>query len=278
MPGFLIDLDGTLYNGNDAIPAARRFISLLRQHKLPFLLLTNNSSRTPQDIAKHLLNVCGIEVLANEIFSSAMATARYVADQDRQSLVYFIGENGLEHALMEAGLNIISGCNQTNAHFDEKLHKLGLPKFVVQGIDRKFSYALLQQAMYFISAGAISINTNPDLHLPTENGWAPGSGSIAAAIKAASGVEPIVIGKPMPIIMNYAIEMIGLPANNIWVIGDNLRTDIRGGKDANCQTALVLTGLATAENVQQQIADSGVKPDLICADLNEFISRIIALP
>ncbi|UUZ84109.1 HAD hydrolase-like protein [Paenibacillus sp. P26] len=110
--------------------------------------------------------------------------------------------------------------------------------------------------------------------MPWNGELTPGAGTIAAAIERASGCSPVVIGKPSPIIMQYAIARLGLPAEDIWAVGDNLNTDIRGGRDSGRRTALVLTGLADASNVEEQIAAADVQPDLICADLRELAGRI----
>jgi 4-nitrophenyl phosphatase len=258
MVGFLIDLDGTLYAGHRPIPHALEFITLLQQKKLPFLLLTNNSTRLPEEVAAHLLEVSGIQVTASDIFTSAQAAARYIADQQQHALVYCIGEKGLFHAIQEAELQIVDPSDSIK------------PDFVVQGIDRQFTYQKLEKAVQYIAAGAKFINTNPDHLLPSGGRPYPGAGSIAAAITTASQVDPVIIGKPSSIIMNYAIEIIGLPPADIWVVGDNIRTDIGGGKLVGCRTALVLTGLATAENLQQQIDATQIQPDLISADLKSL--------
>jgi 4-nitrophenyl phosphatase len=263
MIGFLIDLDGTLYSGSNPIPQAYEFITILQQKKLPFLLLTNNSSRLPEEVAAHLHEVSGIEVTAAEIFTSAQAAARYVADQLQHASVYCIGENGLQQAIEAAGLTIVDPTDDTAA-----------PDFVVQGIDRQFTYTKLEKAVQFITGGAAFINTNPDHLLPSGDRPHPGAGSIAAAIATASQLNPIIIGKPSSIIMNYAIERIGLPFSDIWVVGDNIRTDIGGGMLVGCRTALVLTGLATANNFQLQIEASQIQPDLVCADLMELAARL----
>jgi 4-nitrophenyl phosphatase len=259
MIGFLIDLDGTLYSGHNAIPQALDFITLLQQKKLPFLLLTNNSSRLPEEVAAHLHEVTGIEVSTDAIFTSAQAAAQYITNQQKQASVYCIGEKGLQHAI-EAEGHILTAATT--------------PNFVVQGIDRKFTYEKLEKAVQYITEGAIFINTNPDHLLPSGERPHPGAGSLAAAIEMASQVKPIVIGKPSSIIMNYALERMGLPAADVWVIGDNIHTDIGGGKLVGCLTALVLTGLATAENVQQQIEASLIQPDLICLHLKELAEEL----
>ncbi|MEW9702908.1 TIGR01457 family HAD-type hydrolase [Paenibacillus sp. SI8] len=256
MTGFLIDLDGTLYRGHEPIPHAAAFIRLLNDNRLPYLLVTNNSSRTPEQVSEHMHEL-GIEVPADAVYTSAQAAAQYMAEQRQGSRVHMIGEAGLEIALAAAGFQLTTET----------------PDYVVQGIDRSFTYAKLAEAVGHLHHGATYVLTNPDRMLPSDGGLMPGAGSLAASITAASGVEPVVIGKPSPIIMAYAIERLGLPAADIWVIGDNAATDIRGGAVSGCRTALVLTGVATAANVQAQLASAGVTPDLICDDLLDFVRQ-----
>lgn len=253
MPGFLIDLDGTLYRGGARIEHAAEFIGWLRERRLPYLFVTNNSSRTPQQVAEHLRKM-DIPAEADDVITTGQAAAEYIIRQGRGRNVYMIGERGLEQALREAGLTLTED----------------RPDFVVQGIDRQFTYRKLELAVAHIAAGAVSVLTNPDHLLPTEDGPKPGAGSIAAAIRQASGREPVLIGKPSPIVMNCAIERIGLPADEIWVIGDNLSTDIAGGKAVGCRTALVLTGITAPDNANERIRETGIAPDVIAAHLREF--------
>ncbi|NEW08547.1 TIGR01457 family HAD-type hydrolase [Paenibacillus sp. SYP-B3998] len=256
MIGFLIDLDGTLYRGREPIPHAAAFIRLLNDNHLPYLLVTNNSSRTPQQVAEHMHEL-GIEVTPDAVYTSSQAAAQYMAEQRHGSRVHVVGEAGLQIALEAAGFLLTEET----------------PDFVVQGIDRSFTYTKLTEAVRHIKNGAAYVLTNPDRMLPSDGGLMPGAGSLAASITSASGVEPVVIGKPSPIIMNYAIARLGLPPADVWVIGDNAATDIRGGAVAGCRTALVLTGVATAENVQAQLESAGVTPDMICEDLQDFIRK-----
>lgn len=258
MPGFIIDLDGTMFAGQDPIPYADEFIFSIREKGWPFLYLTNNSTVNPGQVARKLHSITGIEASDREVLTSAVSAARYITERNRGSRVFCIGEAGLLEAMEEAGLELV----ETS------------PDYVVQGLDRSFTYARLEQAVRHIRAGAAFIQTNPDHLLPTEIGPIPGAGSIAAAIRTASETEPVVIGKPSRIIMDYAIERIGLPAEDIWVIGDNIRTDIGGGAAAGCRTALTLTGLATPGNVESLIRESGIRPDLVCANLMELYRKL----
>lgn len=258
MNGFLIDLDGTLYRGHEPIPGAAAFLQWLQQEQLPYLLVTNNSSRTPEQVAEHL-QALGMKVPAAAVYTSSQAAAQYLTEQRAGQRVHMIGEDGLRIALDAAGFAMDGATT---------------PDYVVQGIDRSFTYGKLTEAVRHLKHGATYVLTNPDRLLPSDGGLMPGAGSLAASITAASGVEPVVIGKPSPIIMAYAIDRLGLPSADVWVIGDNVHTDIRGGAMAGCRTALVLTGVATPDNVHEQLASAGLTPDLVCTDLPHFIAQL----
>jgi 4-nitrophenyl phosphatase len=258
MPGFIIDLDGTMFAGKEPIPYADQFISSIRAKGWPYLYLTNNSTANPGQVADKLRSITGIDTSGSEVLTSAGSAARYITEQNRGSRVFCIGESGLHEALEEAGLELVES----------------EPDFVVQGIDFSFTYSKLEQAVRHIRAGASFIQTNPDHLLPMDRGPIPGAGSIAAAIRTASETEPVVIGKPSRIIMDYGIERVGLPAQDIWVIGDNIRTDIGGGIAAGCRTVLTLTGLATPANVETLIRETGIRPDRTCAHLMELFETL----
>lgn len=253
---FLIDLDGTMYAGGSPIPHAAEFIRKLKQRSLPYLFVTNNSSRTPEAVADHLCRL-GIEAEANEVVTSAQATARYVSEQRRGHRVYVIGEDGLRTALTEAGLELVED----------------RPDFVVQGIDREFSYRKLEAAVGFVASGAEYVLTNPDRLLPSDGRLAPGAGAISGSIQAALQIAPIVIGKPSARIMQFALERLNGPSE-VWAVGDNPSTDIGAGHAAGLRTALVCTGIATPLNVTELLAKAPVKPDLVCRDLSELLQRL----
>lgn len=259
--GLIIDLDGTMYQGKQMIPYADRFIQTLRERDIRFLFLTNNSSRPPEQVADHLGEM-GIPATKEEIYTAAIAAARYIKRQKNDAIVYVVGEGGLVQAIREEGLRIVE---------DESTEQ---PDFVVQGIDRQFTYDRMARAVQFIRDGAAYVQTNPDLLLPTDGGFIPGAGSIGAAIQAASGAVPVVIGKPSTIIMNDAISILGLPAERIWVVGDNVSTDIKAGVMAGCRTALPLTGLTTRDNLEEMLERAGVTPDLTGDDLASLLDDI----
>ncbi|GGF94268.1 TIGR01457 family HAD-type hydrolase [Paenibacillus aceti] len=249
---YLIDLDGTLYHGSRMIPGADRLITGLQAAGIPYLFVTNNSSRTPAEVAASLQSM-GIPAGEAEVCTSAVAAAQYIAKQYPGSTVAPIGETGLLEALREAGVE-----------YDEE-H----PDVVIQGIDRSFTYEKLTKAARLISGGARYVLTNPDLLLPSQDGLMPGAGTIAAAIKAATGSEPVVIGKPSGILMKFAIDRLGLRNEEVAVIGDNMLTDISAGVNAGCGTILTLTGVTTEHNLEKYVASAGIRPDVICWDLEE---------
>jgi len=255
--GFIIDLDGTLYRGSEPLPHAAAFIDALRTAGAPYVLMTNNSTRTPREVADHL-NRMGIPARPGDVLTSAQATVRYLDGLHAGKNVYCIGEKGLVTALEEAGYAL------TDRAAD----------FVVQGLDRAFSYAKLQKAMDLILAGARFVLTNPDVRLPTEDGFFPGAGSIAAAIETAAGVSPVVIGKPSAVIMEFALEMIGLPASDVWMVGDNVRTDMVAGRNASCRTALLFTGITDEASWPALAAETGVACDFAGRHLGEFMAHV----
>ncbi|SFE59131.1 4-nitrophenyl phosphatase [Paenibacillus algorifonticola] len=257
MRGLLIDLDGTLYHGKRRIDGADALLRKLKELNLPYRFVTNNSSATPGDVAERL-NRMDIPAEAQDVCTSAQAAAEYVASVKPGASVFVIGEAGLRAAIEGAGLRLT----------EEQ------PDFVIQGIDRELSYSRLSLAVRYIHGGAPFILTNPDLLLPSEGGLMPGAGSIGAMLQAAGGKEPIVIGKPSSILMDYSLKQLGLPAADTWVIGDNLATDIAAGRASGCGTLLVLTGLTTEQNYKQYSERAGCEPDKICRNLDELISYI----
>ncbi|EFM12090.1 HAD-superfamily hydrolase, subfamily IIA [Paenibacillus curdlanolyticus YK9] len=255
--GLLLDLDGTLYHGSRMIAGADRLIEQLIRTNIPFRYVTNNSSLTPSAFADRLQGM-GIAATAKEVCTSAEAAAAYIAQVKPRARVFVIGESGLRQAVEEAGLTIVEeGAD-----------------FVVQGLDRDLSYNKIARAVDQLLSGAESIMTNPDLLIPTEHGLQPGAGSIGAMIQAASGKTPTVIGKPSSILMNFALNSLGVSASQTWMVGDSLATDIAAGKAVGCGTALVLTGLTTADNFESYAAKTGCRPDVICADLDALSSYI----
>lgn len=248
--GYLLDLDGTVYRGNRAIPEAVRFVEYLKQSGLPFLYLTNNSSQTAETVAERLTRM-GLPASPEEVYTSAMATADWLSEREPGGAgVLVIGEEGLRRALTERGFTL------TNRD----------PAYVVVGIDRAFTYDRLAEAARAIRSGAVFVATNRDPALPTEDGLMPGNGSLVAAVAVASGCEPVVIGKPEPGIVRYALQRLGCEPQETLIVGDNLHTDIEAGANCGMDTLLVLTGYSTREDAERY----PVRPTYVAADLAEW--------
>ncbi|BCJ88264.1 TIGR01457 family HAD-type hydrolase [Effusibacillus dendaii] len=277
--GFLIDLDGTIYRGNELLPGAKEFIAWLERIGKPYLFVTNNSSRTNEQFAQKLQQM-GISAGPEHLFTSSQATAMYIREQAAadQPSVYIIGEEGLYTALREVGCRIVNRMDDAEtvadtglADREDEALRLARPDFVVVGIDRQFTYQKLMTASLAIQNGAIFLATNADKRLPTERGLLPGAGSLCQALSAASGQEPVWIGKPEVRMMRYSLQRIGTQPERTVMIGDNLETDIRAGRQAGLKTLLVLSGYSSREDAEQ----AEYPPDFVMNDLTDFL-RIIA--
>ncbi|WP_163539518.1 TIGR01457 family HAD-type hydrolase [Gracilibacillus sp. YIM 98692] len=226
--GFLIDLDGTMYRGTEKIDEAIQFVKELERRQLPYLFLTNNSTKHPKDVSEKLSNM-GVPSTPEHVFTTSMATARYIKEQKEDAKVYPIGEEGLYMALEECGLNIV----EDNADF------------VVMGLDKTINYEKLAVGALNIRAGAKFVATNSDVALPTERGFLPGAGSLISVLSVSTGVEPKFIGKPESIIVEQALEVLGTSKQDTLMVGDNYATDILAGINAGLDSLLVHTGVTT---------------------------------
>ncbi|MDN3019804.1 TIGR01457 family HAD-type hydrolase [Paenibacillus sp. BSR1-1] len=228
--GYLIDLDGTMYKGTERIEAASDFVKSLRAKKIPYLFVTNNSSRTPAQVAEKLRD---FDIPAEEelVFTTSQATANYIYETKKDATVYVIGEEGLRSALEEKGFQFA----QENA------------EFVVIGIDRSISYEKLAVACLAVRNGATFISTNGDIAIPTERGLVPGNGSLTSVITVSTQTKPIFIGKPESIIMEQALKVLGTAKEETIMVGDYYDTDILAGMNAGMDTLLVHTGVTTKE-------------------------------
>lgn len=256
-PALLIDLDGTMYHGGHRISGADRLIEQLRELRIPYQFLTNNSSRTPEAVAEHLTRM-GIDAQPDDVYTSGQAAARYITGLGAGKRVAMIGEHGLATALTESGLKL---CDES-------------PDYVVQGIDREWTYAKLLRTVRLIMNGVPYILTNPDLLVPSDDGMIPGAGTISASIQAATGVRPVIIGKPAATMVADAARKLGATLDQTIVIGDNMRTDIGAGHAAGVQTILVMTGVTTPDNYDSLRLELGYEPTRICADLHDLAEYI----
>lgn len=249
--GLILDMDGVLYRGQQALTGTSILFQALRAGGLSFILLTNNATLTSQDFSDKLARM-SMNVSPETILTSAGATAIYLQQNFPQGgSVYVLGEAGLVSYMS----------SMPNFHLDLEGRQ---PDFVVAGLDLHFTYDSMQKACSAIRRGARFIATNADATLPIEGGalW-PGAGSIVASVQTCSGVAPTVIGKPNSYMADMALQKLGLPANKVLCVGDRLETDILFGERAGIATALVLTGVST----QADIESSGIKPDYIYDDL-----------
>ena len=248
--GFLIDMDGVLYRGVDLLPGAGEFVRELRTREIPFRFLTNNSQRTRRDVVAKMARM-GIEVEEEQVFTSAMATARFLARQKPGGTAYVIGEGGLLTALHENGYAVVD-------------HS---PDYVVVGEGRTFNLELVEAAVRMILGGATLIATNLDPNCPTSNGSVrPGCGAMVAMLETATGVKAFSVGKPSPIMMRAARKELGLTTDETTMIGDTMETDILGGGQLGFHTVLVLSGGTKREDLKRY----PYRPEIVVENLAEF--------
>lgn len=233
--GFLIDLDGTMYRGNNVIREAVDFVNQLNEKGLRYLFVTNNSTRTTEQVAD-VLRDFGVPATSEHILTTSMATARFIKEQKKDASVFYIGEQGLRQAIEGAGLR-----------YDEED-----PDFVVVGLDRQVTYEKLAKACLAVRKGAKFVSTNSDIALPTERGLLPGNGSLTAVVSVSTRVEPVFIGKPEPVIVEQALKQIGTDKKKTLMIGDNYDTDILAGLRAGVDTLLVYTGVTSKDMIRSK--------------------------
>jgi 5'-nucleotidase len=229
-----MDMDGVLVHEEQAIPGADRFIVRLRELGIPFLVLTNNSIYTRRDLAARL-RLSGLDVPEEAIWTSALATARFLEDQRPEGSAFVIGEAGLTTALHAAGYTLTDRD----------------PDYVVLGETRTYSFERITRAIRLIAAGARFIATNPDATGPTVEGPLPATGSVAALISRATGVEPYFVGKPNPLMMRSALNAIDAHSESSAMVGDRMDTDIVSGLEAGMETILVLSGVTTRDDAER---------------------------
>jgi NagD protein len=254
---WLMDMDGVLIREEEPLEGAREFIDKLRELGIPFLILTNSSIYTRRDLAARLARQ-GLEVAAESIWTSALATATFLEDQRPGGSAFILGEAGLTTALYEAGYTV-------NEHD---------PDYVVLGETRTYSFERITQAIRLIRRGARFIATNPDNIGPAPGGPLPATGSVAALISRATGVDPYFVGKPNPLMMRSALNALDAHSEQTAMVGDRMDTDIVAGIEAGLETFLVLTGVtdrAEAESYPyrpHRIVDSvaGLIPEIEAAD------------
>jgi NagD protein len=221
-----MDMDGVLVHEEHAIPGADRFLNRLKELDTPFLVLTNNSIYTRRDLAARL-RASGLDVPEESIYTSALATASFLEDQRPGGSAFVIGEVGLTTALHESGYILTERS----------------PDYVILGETRTYSFEQITRAIRLIAGGARFVATNPDATGPSADGPLPATGSVAALISRATGVEPYFVGKPNPLMMRSALNAIDAHSETTAMVGDRMNTDVVAGLEAGLETILVLTGV-----------------------------------
>lgn len=243
--GIILDLDGTVYRGDHEIDGAGAFCAKMKSNGVRCVFVTNRSNRTPDEIDTQLHDY-GIECCVEDILTTSLAAAKHVGSGS----AYMVGEDGLRLALENQGITITDN----------------RPDYVIVGWDRSVTFEKLKIATRLIHEGATFIATNPDPRLTTHEGIFPGTGAIVAAVKTAAKQDPLVIGKPEPLLFNEAIVMLGVDRTHVIAVGDSLDTDVAAGCKAGIRTALMLTGHSCHEDVN----DAEYTPTWICSDFVEL--------
>ncbi|KYK31651.1 MAG: HAD-IIA family hydrolase [Theionarchaea archaeon] len=249
MASFIVDLDGVLRRGNQTIEGAPELLDILED----YVIVTNNSTRTPHMYSEELGEI-GLFIPPERIFTSAKATALFLKENRKYTTAWVVGEKGLVEEIQKIGYTITED-----------------GECVVVGWDRTLTFQKLEAACLAIRNGAEFIGTNPDVTFPSEKGIIPGCGSILAFLEACTHQNPLVIGKPNPLIVELALQR--LKDKNAYVIGDRLDTDIQAGITAGLKTILVMTGVETEKSLES----STTKPDFVFSNLKDLRDFILKL-
>lgn len=248
---FICDMDGVIYHGNELLSGVREFVEWLNRNEKQFLFLTNSSERSPRELCQKLARM-GLEISEDHFYTSALATASFLASQCPNGSAYVIGEPGLVNALYDAGFSM----NDYN------------PDYVVMGETRSLSYEKIEHAVFLVQKGAKLIGTNSDLTGPTEKGIVPACRALISPIEKATGKDAYFIGKPNPLMMRHALKKLGVHKIESAIIGDRMDTDVIAGIESEVDTVLVLSGCTTREGIDQfpyrptyVLPDVGAIPD-----------------
>ncbi len=261
--GLIIDMDGVLWHGDMPQPGLVEFFQALRDLSMPFILATNNASLTAEQYVLKLAKM-GVGVTQDEILTSGMATASYLSQRyhPEETRIFVIGMIGARQPLLDKGFTLTglldSGMGQG-------------ADVVVSGLDKQLSWDKLATAALNIRGGAAFYGTNGDVTLPTEQGFVPGNGATLAALEAATGVSPIIIGKPEPILYLQALALLGIEPAQTLAIGDRLDTDILGAVRAGMPSLLVLSGISTLEDIDAV----DYSPTWVMRDIQEFTQALL---
>ncbi|RLI74729.1 HAD family hydrolase [Archaeoglobales archaeon] len=250
--GFIIDIDGVIGKGESPIKEGIEAVKKLRELDKKIIFVSNNSTRSRR-IMMGRFQRFGLEVDENELLMATYATARFIAKEKKRAKIFTTGEPGLIEELELAGHEIVDYKDA---------------EYLVVGSNRGVNFDLMTKALRACLSGIRYIATNPDRIFPAEDGPVPGTGMIIGALYWMTGREPdIIVGKPSKVIMEEALEILGLDAKDVVVVGDQIDVDVKAGKAVGADTLLVLTGVATRENFEDMIKRFGEKPDYILDSL-----------
>ncbi|ASJ08340.1 HAD family hydrolase [Thermococcus siculi] len=259
--GLIFDMDGVIYRGSEPVKGARELIKFLKEREIPFIFLTNNSTKDPSMYREKLLSM-GIDVSEDRIVTSGLATRLYMEKHFKPEKVFVIGGKGLQREMARLGWSVVGIEEARNGSWREI-------KYVVVGLDPSLTYEKLKYAALAIRNGALFIGTNPDTTYPAEEGLYPGAGAIIAALKAATEVEPVIIGKPNEPAYKVAKGKLD-GVEEIWMVGDRLDTDIAFAKRFGMKAIMVLTGVNGLEDVEK----SEIRPDIVLPSVKELIEYL----
>lgn len=226
-------MDGVIYHGNNILPGVKEFVEWLKAEDKKFLFLTNSSERSPKELRQKLLRM-GLDVGEDHFYTSALATASFIRSQNPSATAYIVGEAGLINALYEAGITM----NDVN------------PDYVIIGETKNYNYASIEKAVRLIFNGAKLIGTNPDMTAPLENGIVPACKALISPIELTTGAMAYFVGKPNPLMMKTGLKLLGVDIEDAVIVGDRMDTDIISGIESEIETALVMSGVTTKENIK----------------------------
>lgn len=232
--GFICDMDGVIYHGNEILEGVREFVNWMIDNGKKFVFLTNSPEKTPHELSMKLERM-GLSVSADHFYTSAMATAEFLSTQAPGCTAYVIGEAALSKAL-----------------YDKKIYMNDVnPEYVVIGETRTYSFEKIEKAISLVNKGAKLIGANPDTVGVTESGIMPATGSLVAPIEIATGKKAYFVGKPNPLMLRHGLRLLGCHSDDIAFIGDRMDTDIIAGIESNVDTVLVLSGVTSREDIDK---------------------------
>lgn len=249
--GFICDMDGVIYHGNNLLPGVEEFLKWLQENNKEFIFLTNSSERTPTELSQKLQRM-GLSVPDKHFYTSALATAEFLVHQKPNCSAYVIGEAGLMNALYNEGISM----NDVN------------PDYVVMGDTRTYNFEKIEKAIALVNKGAKLIGTNPDITGPTETGVMPATGALISPIEIATGKKAYFVGKPNPLMVRHAMKAIGCHTAEAAFIGDRMDTDVISGMESLIDTVLVLSGITT----RGMLDEFPYKPTYILNGVGEIMS------